>query len=113
VWRPLSTVKNAPLLFADRRTVAKEDIVEVEQVHPDKVNPTAFVYNRPGHVWYWLSRQKPEEIAIFTTWAPESSSSFADASPHAAASMYREDLSDKPRESVEVRMIVFTDTKKQ
>jgi len=109
VWRPLAIVTNAPLMFADRRTVARGDMIEVDQVHPDKVNSTAFLYNRLEHDWYWLSHQKPEEIAIFTTWAPESSSVFVGSAPHAAAYMYSENVNDKPRESIEVRMIVFMD----
>lgn len=70
VWRPLSTVKNAPLILSDRRTVFKRDLIEVDQIMPDIVNKTAFLCYCPSQKYYWLAEQRPEEVAIFATWAP-------------------------------------------
>lgn len=64
-------VKNAPIVIADRRTVLKDDLVEVDNVMEDKVSKTGFIYHRPNQKWFWLADQTPEEIAMFATWTPD------------------------------------------
>jgi hypothetical protein len=70
-------VKNAPLLLADRRSVSKHDLIEADQIWPDKVNQTDYIYHRQNHKWYWLSNQTPDEIVLFATWNPNSNERFA------------------------------------
>lgn len=110
VWRPLRTVTSAPLVLADRRTIAKADLTEADQVMTNKVNKTAYVYYRPSQKWYWMSNLCPDEAVIFATWKPETDSKFADYSPHVAAYLHGLDGSAPPRESVEVRMITLFNT---
>ncbi|KAI1391554.1 uncharacterized protein F4822DRAFT_427405 [Hypoxylon trugodes] len=102
VWRPLKTVRSAPLIMADRRTVSKKDLIEADQVMVDKVTRTAYVYHRPDQRWYWLKNQRADEIIMFPTWKAETNIE------HAAAFLYQSDSSESPRESVEVRMIVLS-----
>ncbi|KAI0101400.1 hypothetical protein GGR51DRAFT_336070 [Nemania sp. FL0031] len=108
VWRPLSTVTSAPLVLADRRTVFKDDLIEVDQVMRDKVNKTAYVYYHPDQKWYWLSNQRSDEIIMFPTWVAETNDEHADCSPHGAAYLYQPDKASPPRESVEIRMVVLS-----
>ncbi|KAL8792442.1 MAG: hypothetical protein Q9195_004975 [Heterodermia aff. obscurata] len=76
-WRPLDVVDNAPLVLSDRTTVRKSDLVEVDEVLPDKLNKTFYVYQNSAQRWYWLSSQSPSEMAIFITWTPETDSEYA------------------------------------
>jgi hypothetical protein len=110
-------------VLADRRTISKHDLIESDQVMSDKVNKTAYVYHRSDQKWYWLSHQSQDEVVLFPTWTLRTEAEHAgvarkcsyffhadailDFSPHAAAFLYEPDKSAQPRESVEVRMIVF------
>ncbi|KUJ16721.1 uncharacterized protein LY89DRAFT_645599 [Mollisia scopiformis] len=108
VWRPLGTVKNAPLVLTDRRSVHKEDLIEVEKVLPDKVERAYFVKYQAYHRWYYLSEQSPKDVAMFVTWDCDEEEVKAAYPPHGAASQFTEDPYECPRESVEARLIVFT-----
>ncbi|TPX09380.1 uncharacterized protein E0L32_009424 [Thyridium curvatum] len=78
VWRPLNdSVKNTPLLFCDRRSVPKKDLIEVHKVRSDKVEKSYFLFHRDYHRWYYLSGQRKEEVAIFPTWQSDSRDDFA------------------------------------
>ncbi|KAL3417610.1 hypothetical protein PVAG01_10620 [Phlyctema vagabunda] len=128
VWRPLSTVTNAPLVMSDRRSIWQQDIIEADQGMADKVTKTAFLFHRPDQKWYWLPNQQPDEVFMFATWTPptgdkragqvnfaeQSEMTFTDYcldySPHAAAFLHQTEGDVTPRESVEVRMIVLQDT---
>jgi hypothetical protein len=99
-------VKNTPLLFCDRRTVRKDDLVEVDKVLSDKVERSYFLFHKNYHQWYYLSSQRNNEVAIFPTWSSVTGDSFADCSPHGAGASVEDGLSD-PRESIEVRLLVI------
>ncbi|KAK0615088.1 hypothetical protein B0T17DRAFT_510897 [Bombardia bombarda] len=78
VWRPLNNVvRNTPLLFCDRRTVPKDDLIEVDKVLPDKVEKSYFLFHRDYHRWYSLSAQTSEEVAVLPTWTSEPGGDFA------------------------------------
>jgi len=104
-------------------------LIEVDQVFPDRVTNTFFLHYRPEQKWHWLSRQEKDELTIFATWMPEMETIYAgtfrrifllhcnafinsstDCSPHGAAPTLGLIEGSKPRESVEVRMLVFTAT---
>jgi hypothetical protein len=68
VWRPLQTVQNTPLILCDRQSVRSDDILEVDQVSPEKVELSMSLKYHPSQKYYWLSRQSNEEILMFTSW---------------------------------------------
>ncbi|KAL2131081.1 hypothetical protein VTI74DRAFT_5577 [Chaetomium olivicolor] len=107
VWRPLNdVVRNTPLLFCDRRTVAKQDLIEVDKVLPDKVEKSYFLFYRDYHRWYSLSGQRSDEVAVFPTWTSEPGGDFADCCPHGAGASQTDNWAD-PRESIEVRLLLI------
>jgi hypothetical protein len=75
-------VRNTPLLFCDRRTVRKQDLIEVDKVLPDKVEKAYFLFYRDYHLWYYLSGQRSDEVAVFPTWTSEAGGDFASKLPH-------------------------------
>ncbi|KAI0415003.1 hypothetical protein F5X98DRAFT_232502 [Xylaria grammica] len=105
VWRPLSIVGNTPLLLCDRRTVLKDDLIEVDKVLSDKVEKSYFLFHKEYHSWYYISGQRTDEVAIFPTWLSDSQNCFADCCPHGAGASQTDGWA-KPRESVEVRLLV-------
>ncbi|KAF2810716.1 uncharacterized protein BDZ99DRAFT_462061 [Mytilinidion resinicola] len=108
VWRPLNkVVKNTPLLFCDKRTIQKTDLIEVDKVLQDKVEKSYFLFHRDYHKWYYLANQRSDEVFLFPTWTSKSDGGeHADCSPHGAGASQTDQWKD-PRESVEVRMIVI------
>ena len=78
VWRPLNNVvQNTPLLFCDRRTVPKKDLIEVDKVLSDKVEKSYFMFYQDYHGWYYLSEQRSDEVAVFPTWTSMPEGDFA------------------------------------
>jgi len=109
-WRPFRTVKNAPLVITDRRSVQPDDLVEVEKIIPDKIERAYYLLHRTHTKWYYMSDQTEQDVAIFTTWDCEMLENFAGAPPHGAASQFDEQFETNPRESIEVRFICFFPT---
>lgn len=110
VWRPLrSTLQDSPLAFCAASTVLKNDLVPADRINPDFVAEIGFLKYNPRQVWYWLSSQTPEEIAVFVQYDSEASETDTGvrACPHTAfVNPYAPENAD-PRESIEVRVIVF------
>ncbi|KAF2807033.1 uncharacterized protein BDZ99DRAFT_479386 [Mytilinidion resinicola] len=52
VWRPISeVVKDAPLTLCDPSSVARDDLPEVDKVHTDHVEESAYLKQRPHREW--------------------------------------------------------------
>lgn len=69
LWRPLiPVVEDCPLTICDRRTVPKSDLVAADKIHEDHYEKGYYVKHNPRHEWYWLSRQRVDEVALFVTW---------------------------------------------
>jgi hypothetical protein len=61
-------VQQTPLVVVDRRTVRYEDIIEVDQVAPTKVEFSMSLKYQKGQNYYWLSDQSADEVILFTSW---------------------------------------------
>jgi len=107
VWRPLQTVQNTPLILCDRQSVRSDDILEVDQVSPEKVELSMSLKYHPSQKYYWLSRQSNEEILMFTSWDSVQDNGSASHTPHGAYVNESYVNPIDPRESVEVRLIVM------
>lgn len=69
MWRPLvPVVEDCPLALCDRRTVPKSDLVEADKIHHDHLEEGYYIKYNPAHEWYWLSRQRSDEVTLFVTW---------------------------------------------
>lgn len=77
VWRPLFTVENSPLVICDRRSVLKDDLMEVDKILADRVEKGYFLLHRENHQWHTLSSQAADEVAIFKSWSGDLSEMFA------------------------------------
>ncbi|KAK0726507.1 hypothetical protein B0T21DRAFT_413836 [Apiosordaria backusii] len=108
VWRALSRVENTPLVFCDRRTVRLEDALELDQVSPAQVEQSMVLKYRASQRWFWLSRQDPEEVVLFTSWDSVRGGDILGHTPHGAfVEGEAGEGYGKPRESVEVRLVVM------
>ena len=64
-------MENAPLVLCDRRSVRKQELIEVDKVLPDKVEKAFFINYNKDQEWYYLSQQAPDEVTLFVSWRPE------------------------------------------
>ena len=105
VWRPLNgAVESNPLAFADSRTVSVDDIVGVEHRYPDRTGETAGVKHNPQHKWYyWSGMENDERLLLLCS----DNTKPLNRVPHSAFVDPRSTEQSKPRESIEVRALVF------
>ena len=108
-WRPIKTVYRDPFGVADANSVPESDLVEAARVYPDRIDATWTIRPNPNHRWYFKYAQKPDEVLMFKCFDSVSlTDGRAKRSPHSA---FEDPAHDNlpPRESVEVRTLVFYD----
>jgi len=107
VWRPISgPVQESPLAVCDSKSIAAEDFVACDFVYPDKVGETyAFAYN-PNHRWYYFPNLQREE-AILLKCYDSAEDGRARFSAHTAFDDPASPPDAAPRESIEVRSLIF------
>ena len=107
VWRPIVEVESAPLAVMDGSTMASQDLIYGPiggQSVAGVANAAGYniAYN-PAHRWYYVPRQKPEEMLAFKL-----SDSVPDAVQYAAHTSFK-DPTEQPgaarRQSIELRTL--------
>lgn len=109
VWRPLGShpVASFPLAVADGSSVRDEDMVAIERRYPDYTGETACVkYNREQR-WYYWSGMVPEERLLLKCFDSDSELGSVGRAPHTAFADPRSPEDAPPRQSIEVRCLVF------
>lgn len=105
VWRPLNgPVESNPLAFADTTSVPDSDMVGIEHRYPHRTGETAGVLHNPEHRWYYWSGMGNDERLLLQC---ADSFSWTTRVPHSAFNDPRNTEASKPRESIEVRALVF------
>ncbi|KAK4494239.1 hypothetical protein PRZ48_014537 [Zasmidium cellare] len=117
VWRPIQqTIRREQLAFCDARTVPEEDLYPVRAQLPAKGSGTYedvskggtfetwHLLANPSHKWFYCSELKPDESLLIKCYDSKKDGR-ARLTPHTAFSSDRD--SGPPRQSVEVRSLVF------
>jgi hypothetical protein len=107
LWRPLhGPLWDAPLAVCDARSVDPADLVASDLVYPDRVGETYSVSYNPAHEWYYLSGMRPEEGLLLkcTDTRTDVAARFM---PHTAFIHPEAPANARPRESIELRTLVF------
>ncbi|KAI8632562.1 hypothetical protein F5Y19DRAFT_421704 [Xylariaceae sp. FL1651] len=107
IWRPFQTVHKSPLVLCDRRTVGVNDILDVDQVAPTKLEQSMALTYKPEQEFHCLSSHEPEEVALFVSWSSEQDEEIASHTPHGAHIEDDTVNSTGLRESIEVRLIAL------
>ena len=98
VWRPLNgAVESFPLAFADSSSVPDEALVGTELRYPNRTGETAGVKRTEGQKWLYWSGIDNDERLFLQCFDTEKGARV----PHCAF------IDSKPRESIEVRALVF------
>lgn len=107
LWRPIhGPLRDAPLAVCDARSVAFDDLVASDLIYPNRVGETYAVSYRPAHRWYYFSKMRPEEVLLLKCY-DSASDGRARFAPHSAFVDPTTPPDARPRESIELRALVF------
>jgi hypothetical protein len=110
VWRPIrGPLHDAPLAVCDAGSVADGDLVPQDLIYRDRTGEIYGLTFNPAHRWYYAPAMRADEALLLKCFDSQRDgrarfmphTSFAD--PNAPADML-------PRESIELRMLVFFDS---
>jgi hypothetical protein len=107
VWRPIrGPVLDSPLALCDARSFTDDDLIASDLVYPHVRGETSSVEFKPGHRWYYFSEQQPDE-AILIRVHDSANDGRARLSFHTSFENLLAPADAPPRESIEVRAMVF------
>ncbi|KAH8592065.1 hypothetical protein B0O99DRAFT_718249 [Bisporella sp. PMI_857] len=110
VWRPLENpVEDSPLAVCDGSTVDDSILVAVDHVRRDYVGEYFRLIPSAKLKWYYLSKQTKDEVLLLKMY-DSSPSVKAKCCPHASFQSKMVQPGTKPRESIEVRVLIFSPT---
>jgi hypothetical protein len=107
VWRAIrGPIESWPLALCDARSLRPADIVPSELVYPERVGETyGFTYN-PTHRWYYFPRMQPNEAILLKCYDSKDDGR-ARFTAHTAFDDPNSPPNAAPRESIEVRALIF------
>jgi len=107
LWRPIrGPVLDAPLALADASSVAPQDLIPSDLVYRDRIGETYSVTHSPRHRWFYLSRMQPDEAFLIKCYDSKTDGR-ARFAPHTAFTDPSAPADAPPRESIELRTLVF------
>ncbi|MFC7473339.1 CmcJ/NvfI family oxidoreductase [Dankookia sp. GCM10030260] len=107
LWRPIAgPVRDMPLAVCDATTVAPADLVASDLLYSDRRGETYQVRFNPDHRWYWLPEMTVEEALLLKVYdsARDGTARF---SPHTAFADPGAPADAPPRQSIELRALLF------
>jgi hypothetical protein len=106
-WRPIAEpVQQSPLAVCDARSIAPADLVAGDLVYRNRVGETyAVIYNQ-AHRWFYFPQMRRDEVLLIKCFdsAEAGQARFA---AHTAFDDPTSPLDAPPRESIELRILVF------
>jgi hypothetical protein len=107
LWRPIrGPLLDSPLAMCDAQTLAADDLIASDLIYPDRNGETYSVKFNAGHRWLYFPKMSAEEALLLTCYdsATDGRARFA---PHTAFVDPTTPADAPPRESIEVRTLVF------
>jgi hypothetical protein len=107
LWRPIrGPLLRSPLALCDAQTLSKENLVASELRYPDRTGETYAVTYNPGQRWYYFPKMQADEAVLIRCF-DSARSGPARFSAHGAFEDPNVPPDAPPRESIEVRTLVF------
>src|ERR1700739_2545296 len=107
LWRPIrGPLRDAPLAMLAGTTDAKGDLVASDLIYPNRRGETYSVKYNPNHRWFYFPEMTADEALLLKCYdsADDGRTRF---SPHTAFSDPTTPKDAAPRESIELRALVF------
>jgi hypothetical protein len=107
VWRPIrGPIESTPLALCDAQSIEPRDFVPADFVYRDKLGEIyRFTYN-PNHRWFYFPRLERDEVILLKCFDSKEDGR-ARFSAHSAFDDPTAPPDAAPRESIEVRALVF------
>ncbi len=107
LWRPIrGPLRDAPLAVCDAGSVAPEDLIPSDLVYRDRVGETYAVNFNPEHRWFYVPEMQPDEVLLLKCF-DSATDGRARFMPHSAFEDPTAPADMAPRESIELRTLVF------
>jgi hypothetical protein len=107
VWRPIAgPLEDAPLALCDARTIAADDLIASDLIYRDKVGETYALRYSPAHRWFYFPRLRRDEAVLIKCFDSDLDSP-GRFTAHTAFDDPTTSPDALPRESIEVRALVF------
>ena len=107
LWRPIhGPVRDTPLAMLDGTTVKEGDLVASDLIYPNRSGETYSVKYNPVHRWFYFPDMTPDEAILLKCYdsATDGRTRFG---PHTAFVDPTTPANAPPRESIELRTLVF------
>jgi hypothetical protein len=110
VWRPIrGPLQDAPLAVCDARSIAPQDRISCDLIYRDRLTETYSFNYRPDHRWYYYPEMQRDEALLFKGYDSDLRAK-ARFTAHTAFDDPSAPAKVLPRESIEVRALVFLPT---
>jgi hypothetical protein len=107
VWRPIrGPLQDAPLAVCDARSIAPEDRISCDLIYRDRLTETYSFNYSPDHRWYYYPKMQRDEALLFKGYDSDLRAK-ARFTAHTAFDDPSAPANILPRESIEVRALVF------
>jgi hypothetical protein len=107
LWRPIQgPLLDSPLAVCDARTVKPDELVGSDLVYPNRVGETYSVKYSPDHKWFYAPGMTVDEVLLLKCFDSKSDGR-ARFAPHSAFADPSTPPNAPPRESIELRTLVF------
>jgi hypothetical protein len=107
LWRPIrGPLLDSPLAVCDARTVKPNELVASDLVYPNRVGETYSVKYNPDHQWFYVPRMTVDEALLLKCFDSRTDGR-ARFAPHSAFADPITPADAPPRESIELRTLVF------
>jgi hypothetical protein len=107
LWRPIrGPLRDSPLAVCDAGTVKFDELVASDLVYAHRVGETYSVKYDPDHRWYYVPEMTPDEILLLKCFDSRADGP-ARFAPHSAFIDPTTPSDAAPRESIELRTLVF------
>jgi hypothetical protein len=107
LWRPIrGPLRDAPLAMCDGQTVVHDDLVASDLIYPNRRGETYSVKYNPNHRWFYFPEMTANEALLLKCYdsAADGRTRFG---PHTAFIDPTAPADAPPRESIELRTLVF------
>jgi hypothetical protein len=107
LWRPIrGPLLDSPLAVCDARTVKPNELVAADLVYPNRIGETYSVKYNSDHQWFYVPRMTADEILLLKCFDSKTDGR-ARFAPHSAFIDPTTPPDAPPRESIELRTLVF------
>jgi hypothetical protein len=107
LWRPIhGPVYDSPLAICDAQSVEFKDLVPSDLVYPNRSGETYSVLFGPEHRWFYVPRMQSDEALLLKCYDSKTDGR-ARFTPHTAFSDPTAPANAPPRQSIELRTLVF------